>query len=299
MNTAALIDLIKGDAQAERAVPRRGFTARLTVFTAAAMAFLAVFALALSLAGGRVAEQWSEELAQTSTVRIPVTLEDPQAQVDAVLRVLQTTPGVASARALDADEQQALLAPWFGPDLPLETLPIPRLVEIVETAGGYDADGLRARLAGEVPGAALDDHTRWRDPLIASAYRLRMIGAVAILLLGACIVALITLAAQAALAANTQVIEVLRLVGATDTYIARAFVRRFTIRGFVGAAIGTLAGYLATLLLPSTDVADGFMTGLRFAGTSAVWLIFIPVLCGIAAFLATRWAALRTLKETS
>ena len=36
------------DRQADRIVPPTGYTVRLTLFTAAAMAFLAVFALALS-----------------------------------------------------------------------------------------------------------------------------------------------------------------------------------------------------------------------------------------------------------
>ena len=39
--------LLRGDPLADRAVPPTGFTATLTLFTAAAMAFLAVFALAL------------------------------------------------------------------------------------------------------------------------------------------------------------------------------------------------------------------------------------------------------------
>ena len=41
--------LIAGDRQADRVVPPSGFTAQLTLFASGAMAFLAVFALALSL----------------------------------------------------------------------------------------------------------------------------------------------------------------------------------------------------------------------------------------------------------
>ncbi len=98
------------------------------------------------------------------------------AQTAAALNVLTTTPGVASARAITAEESQALLEPWFGPDLPVDSLPIPQLIEITETAEGFDATGLRARLQGEAPGAILDDHTRWRDPLVQAAGRLRLIG---------------------------------------------------------------------------------------------------------------------------
>ena len=51
--------------RAIRVVPPSGPTAWLTIFTAGAMTFLCVFALALSLASGRLATRWSEALAKT------------------------------------------------------------------------------------------------------------------------------------------------------------------------------------------------------------------------------------------
>ena len=294
-----VVELLAGDPQADRAVPPTGFTARLTLFTAGAMAFLAVFAMAQSFATGRLADRWSSELARTSTLRISAPADQADAQVRAALAVLETTPGVAAARALTPDEQRALLEPWFGPDLPVEDLPIPQLIEIIEDGTGYDPTGLRARLQAEVPAAVLDDHTRWREPLIAAANRLRSLGWVAIVLIGASTGAMITLAAQAALAANAQVIRVMRLVGARDIYIARAFVRRFTLRALAGAAIGTFAGMFAVWLLPSADVAGGFLTGLGFQGVHWLWPLVIPPLAAVVAFFATRAAALRTLREQS
>lgn len=288
---------VVGDAHADRAVPPSGFTANLTTFSAAAMAFLAVFALALSLATGRLADRWGQELARSSTLRISAPGDQIQTQTQAALKVLQTTPGVASARALSADEQRALLEPWFGPDLPLEGLPIPQLIEISEDSTGYDAAGLRLRLQAEVPGAVLDDHTRWRKPLIRAAGRLRALGWLSIALIGGALAAMITLAANAALAANARVIAVLRLVGATDRYIAQAFVRRFTLRGLSGAALGTVLGMGAVAVLPAAQDTAGFLTGLGFQG--AHWLVplFIPLLAGAVAFIATRAAARKTLRE--
>ena len=290
-------DLIAGDPRADRAVPPNGFTARLTMFTSAAMAFLAVFALTLSLAMDRLADRWASELARTSTMRISAPADQQDAQLRAALRVLETTPGIAAARPLSDDERRALLTPWFGPDLPLESLQIPQLIEIIETTEGYDSTGLRARLQAEVPGAVLDDHTRWRAPLVASASRLRMLGLVVIGLIATATAAMITLAAQSALSANTQVIQVMRLVGATDAYIARAFVRRFTLRSLLGATIGSVFGMLAILALPDTDSAGGFLTGFRLQGASWIWPLIIPPLAACVAFWATRAAAFRTLRE--
>jgi cell division transport system permease protein len=293
---ADIVALVSRDTQADRVVPRSGQSARLTVATSAAMAFLAVFAMALSMAAGRLADRWSDALAQSSTIRISAPTAELEAQTWAVLTVLEQTPGVDSARALTEEEQQALLSPWFGPDLPLDDLPIPRLIEVIETPAGYDADGLRQRLAAEAPGAVLDDHDRWRRPLADAAGRLRLLGGLALVLILGATAAMVTLAAQAALAANEQVIRVLRLVGARDSYIARAFVRRFTLRALTGAAAGTLAGILAVLILPSARETAAILTGLGFSGTGWLWPLLIPVLAAATAFFATRFAAFRTLR---
>ncbi|MBJ3764069.1 cell division protein FtsX [Maribius pontilimi] len=292
-----LASLLKGDPSADRIVPPTGFTAQLTVFTAAAMAFLGVFALALSLATARLADRWGQALAQSSTIRISAPADQRQAQTDAVLRILSETPGVASSRALSDAEQRALLAPWFGPELPVETLPIPQLVEVIEEGRGYDAEGLRLRLQAEAPGAVVDDHTRWRRPLIRAAERLNLLALGALTLIVLTMAAMITLAASTALAANRQVMTVLRLVGARDIFIARAFVRRFTLRASMGAAIGTALAVLFIALMPRADAAGGFLTDLAFSGAGWLLPLLIVPLAAFIAFWATRHAALRALKE--
>ncbi len=296
-----LLALIAGDVQADRVVPPTGFTARLTVLAAGAMAFLAVFALALSLASGRLAERWSEALTGTATIRISAPEDQMAIQVAAVLKLLETTPGIGEARLIGRDEQAALLAPWFGPNLPLDSLPLPALIEIDATGAGYDAQGLSARLAGEAPGAVLDDHSRWRAPLVRAAQRLRALALVSIIIITVTTALIITLATSAALAANAQVIRVLRLVGAQDAYIAGAFMRRYTMRAFFGALGGTLLGALAVALLPGGTGADSdtFLTGFGFAGLDWLWLVLIPPLAAIVAFFATRFTSLATLKERS
>lgn len=278
-------------------VPPSGPTAWLTIFTAGAMTFLCVFALALSLASGRLATRWSEALAKTATIRLSAPAEQVQIQTDAILATLAITPGIASYRQIDDTETKKLLEPWFGPGLPIEALPIPRLIEVVEGDPPYDAEGLKQRLTAEAPGAVLDDHTRWRRPLAEAAARIRLLGILSIALIGATMAAMITLAARAALATNAEVIRVLRLVGAKDSYIARAFVRRFTLRTFAGAAVGATAGLIGVAALPAADAAGGFLTGLGFSGTGWFWPFALPPLAAIVAFLATRRAAFQKLRE--
>ena len=295
----SLMDIFNGDGNADRVVKPSGFTLRLTSFTAASMAFLAVFALALSLATGRLAARWDAELARTSTIRISAPKGQMAAQSEAVLEVLRTTPGIGSARVMSDAEQRKLLEPWFGPDLPLDTLPVPRLIEVLEEGRGPDAAGLKLRLAAEAPGAVLDDHTRWRRPLVNAATRLRVLGLVSMLLIAGSTAGMITLAAQSALAANGQVISVLRLIGARDVYIARAFVRRFTLRALIGACIGTGLAIIGVLFMPAAAEEGAFLTGLGFKGWHWILPLLIPPLAACVAFWATRWATFRTLLRLS
>ncbi len=287
--------LMRDGASGDRIVPPTGFTAQLTLFSAGAMAFLAVFALALALATGRLADRWASELAGSVTVRVSAPIDEQAARAAAVMRILETTPGAGQPRLLPPEEVAGLLAPWFGPDMPVDALPVPALIDLPIAGEDFDAQGLRLRLEAEAPGATLDDHTEWRRPLVTAANRLRMLGIVSLLLIGAASASMITLAAKAALAANGQVIRVLRLIGARDITIATAFVRRFTKRAAVGATVGTLCGMAGIALLPGMDAAGGFLTGLGFQGWGWLLPLLIPVVAAAVGFFATRWAALKML----
>ena len=81
-------------------VPKNGFTTLLTFFTSASMAFLIVFSVALSSAADRLAQNWSDSLKNSATLRVSAPSIDLEAQTEAALSVLSTTRGIASFRVL-------------------------------------------------------------------------------------------------------------------------------------------------------------------------------------------------------
>lgn len=293
----ALIAFLIGDKQAERIVPATGLIPWLTVFVAGVMGFLAVFAMALALSSGRVSERWLNDLSSGATLRISAPAGQLDARTEAALQVLQTTPGIASARVLSDSEQVALLEPWLGTGLAVDTLPLPRLLDIQPDDPAFDAEGLRLRLAGEVPGAVLDDHSRWQEPLARAAGRIQWVGAMTLLMIVGAMGALVTLAATSALATGHQVILVLRLLGARDVYIARAFVRRFTLRAAFGATAGAALAASALALIQRADQGGVIFADFGFFGLEWFGPLAVPALAGAVAFWATRRAAFAQLRK--
>ena len=153
------------------------------------------------------------------TVQIPA--DASAARVETILAVLRQTPGVGSVHLLTPSETSRLLEPWLGSPVPLEELPVPRLIDVgLDPAAAIDMAKLRTQLASIVPEIRLDDYSPVVSGLRA---RTRPIQA----LLGAAIggalllvAALAVFATDAAVAARRSDIELLHLVGADDRQIA-------------------------------------------------------------------------------
>ncbi|MEL6599178.1 MAG: FtsX-like permease family protein [Pseudomonadota bacterium] len=281
-----------GDDAVERIVPAAPIMVWLLVFTAAAMAALATATCAAWLTMARVVDNWAGDLAQSATVVIDAPLDEMDAQAEAALTALLQVPGITAARLVDRTEQEALLAPWLGALAGTGDLPLPRLILIEQ--GDARADPVEVALALEpvAPGARYADHGRWRDPMVAAVTRLQWLAGGALLLIGLATTAMVTLAAQVALSSNADVIGTLRLIGATDGFIVRTFVRRLTLRTVLGALIGTGLTSAAIAIVPDGAI----FTGLGPSGGDWALMIVIPVLAGAAAFFSTRGAAFRMLR---
>ena len=291
--------LVAGDPLAAGLLPRSPQPVVAVGFLSALLAFLAVLALALMLAAGRLAASWQGELADIATLHIFAPEAGIEEQARAALEVMRTTPGVRSVRMVDLAEQERLLEPWLGPDVPIESLPVPLMVEVETDRSALDRAGLVERLQAEAPGAVFDDHAGWREPLVATAERLRSFAAGALVLLALALAAVAGLAAQTAVAANGGAIATLRLVGARDGFIRRAVTGRFTMSALAGALVGTVAGGALVALLPRGSEQGFFLVGIGLGGWQWLLPALIPPVAGLVAWGAGGLAARRGLRGWS
>ncbi|MEM7423872.1 MAG: FtsX-like permease family protein [Pseudomonadota bacterium] len=274
-----------------------GWSGALIITGAALMSFLAVLTLAASMAADRLAAEWRSDLAGVATVRVTGERDDMADRLDSVIEVLRTTQGISRVRILSDDEQSALIAPWLGDADILDDLPAPRLIDLALDGDGPDADALQARLDLTVSGATYDDHGAWRAPLAAAAQTLETLalGATVIVMLAAA--GVVVFAARATIAANRTVIETVRLVGAQDRFIARAFVLRIALRSVIGAFTGALVGAGLLMLIPGVNegpvlprMTEGELIAVSLSPGFNGWLILalgVPVALSLLATLAT------------
>ena len=241
----------------ERVVSRDESTNRPLLMAIAVMCYLATLALGGVLIINTATSQWTSGLSSTITVQLPPFsaaldgTESIDSRMTRALAILQDEPGIITARPLPRSEVAELLEPWLGSGNIVDNLPIPRLVDVViDSNQPPNLERLADRLAEAVPGATLDDHTRWNDRILIFANFLRSIALTVLGLIALCTAAIVVFATRANLAAKEDVVEVLHLMGAHDRFIAREFQYEFLTVGTKGSILGVVIA-LMTLLLTS------------------------------------------------
>ncbi len=264
------------------------------------MVYLAVLALAGVLVINGTAGRWERGLGGTVTVQIAPadSAEAAGVRLRAALDVLRATPEVAHAEPIPESRIAALLEPWLGEIDAALDLPLPRLIDVrLKPGGDLDAEDLAMRLAAAVPGAALDDHRVWLDRLLRLVHTVEVLAGVILALIGLVIAGTVVYATRSGLAVHLDAIEVLHLIGAQDSYVARQFADRALALSLRGGAMGLLPG-VATLIgidQLAARLQGGPLPDLALAPAHWVILAVLPIVVAVIAMLTARVTVMRNL----
>lgn len=274
----------------------------LVAAVSAAMCFLAVCALEAAAAAARVSGAWTTGLSGAATIRVPAPTgwEDAQARAAAALAVAASTEGVAQARMLDRAELEALVGPWLGEaaaQLTVGAPPTPILIDVALENPPADGGALQALLDVASPGAVYDDHAAWREPLAEAAAAFTRLAYWSVGLMGVALAAMVSVSARASMAGAAAAVRTLRLVGAQDGMIARAFDRPVALRALLGGAAGAAAAAAALSAAPALGVAEGLGAPPE-AFRAQVWpLIGAPLVSAAVGYAAARLTVLSLLRR--
>ncbi|WP_067224276.1 cell division protein FtsX [Stappia indica] len=232
-------------------VPPQAVAGRALTLVVAIMSFLACLTVGGVTIIHEAASAWSNDLLREVTIQIrPAEGVDMLREIEKATAAAKAQAGVGAVRALSDQETRELLQPWLGAGLELESLPVPRLIQVqVSQPSVFDLADLRAAISAEVSRASVDDHSLWTSRLAAMANAVVLGGlAVLSLVLGSMVLSVV-FATRAAMAGNRDVVEVLHFVGAEDSFVAREFQRHFLLLGLQGGLAGGVAAILVFLVL--------------------------------------------------
>ena len=270
----------------------------------AIMIAMTVIAAGAGLALRNLAENARAEIAGGLTVQVVEGGPAERARQDEVaIAVLSNLEDVVEVRRVPDGELEALLEPWLGQQgAPEEdTIPVPALID-VRLAGQITPqrlESLRATLTASVPSARLDAQARWLAPVFEAVRSLQWLAVGLIVLLAATSAAAVWLAARSALGSNRETIEIIHLLGGTDSQIARIFQRSIGVDAALGGLAGLAIGLGAVVVLGRqfAQLGSGMVVGGRLGPLEWGLLAAIPVIGIVLAMLTARITVLAALRR--
>ncbi len=185
--------------------------------------------------------EWNRLQAGTLTLQLPA--DTSTARTDMALAVLRQTPGIVGVRLVEPAETKRLLEPWLGPSVPIDRLPVPRLVDLrVAPDVAIDFAALRQRLTSVAPGAELEERPAGDDDTRADMRRAVLVLAVGLWLVAMLGAMSLVFAIWGHLARHQLVIELLHRLGADDSDIAARFQTQALLHGLRGSVGPAIAG---------------------------------------------------------
>ncbi|MDP6953867.1 MAG: cell division protein [Alphaproteobacteria bacterium] len=259
-------------------------------------AFFAALAASALLSLEHAVVYWQSGDFAVVTVELPAGADT--AMINDALEVMQRTIGIEAAEPIPPASVAALVEPWIGDgNLPAD-LPLPVLIDVAVIPGAQvDWADVTTRLGAAVPEASLDTGKVWVEKLIDLARLAQLVAAVMLLLIAGVGVLSVVFATRAGLAVQRSTIELLHLLGASDSYIARQFQRHALWLGLRGGICGVLPAYgvLYGLSHVGDRIEAPLLPELAIGTTGSAVLILLPVATALIAMFSARQTVLRSL----
>lgn len=276
------------------------------------MISIAVFLFAVTLAGvlsiNSMLTAWNNSILGSITVQImPVNNIDQEkarsetlAQEQRAVEFLKNRPETEQVTALSDSQLQELLIPWLGDGIDILGLPTPRLIDVkIKKGAVVNYAKLAEKLAEVSPLASLDNHKLWLDKLIRFADGLKMLAMSILVLVVAITSGAIFYTTQTNLGLHKNIIEILHIMGAKDTYVAQQYAKRDAWLGFTGGCIG-LAFAIPTIFMIAglaEQIEGGIISEARLSWQSWAAILSLPLFSAGAAMVTAYYTVKRTLEK--
>ena len=235
------------------------------------MIYLAVVTLTGVLISNSSSKEWLESVDNVVTVQVSdpnakSEIDDDSTRLETIVKKLRITAGINKIKILDEEQTLGLLNNWLSQDI-LNDINLPSLIE-VKLIKTINKEQISQKIGSLIPGVSIDDHSRWKQKLMFLIDTIENLGWIIFILILIVCLASIIFAITMTIANNSDVINLIDLMGGGSSFIAEIFQKQILLVIGPAALIGSfialvtlfiLNDYLATLL---SDFLPGSISSL-------------------------------------
>lgn len=273
---------------------------------------IAVFLFAITMAGvmsiNSMLGNWSDSIEGGFTVQVmPVNNADREKgkaetlKLEAkVVEAVKNFKGVEDATPLGDKKLHRLLKPWLGDSINLDDLPMPRLIDVkIDKDVKVDFIQMAEKLAEISPNTSLDSHKLWLSKLINFADGLRGLAIVTLALVFVITTGAIIYTTRTSLGLNKTTIEILHIMGAKDTYIAKKFSKKTGYISMFGGMLGIFIAVPTIMIISklAEKIEGGIIVEAALAPTSWLLIAVTPVFYTIVSMMTAYYTVKSTLEK--
>ena len=193
------------------------------------MVFLSVLFISVAHIVDEIGSKWTDGINNSMTVQIipDVNLDSEQNDdiISRTITILNQHYGVQDVNLMPNDKVIEMLLPWFGGGLRNVEFPIPRIIDVKLIDNlQIDTVSLKAQLGQISDSIIVDDFSDWRDRVNSIVNTINgLVYTIVLLIIVSCMIISVTLT-RALMLMNVKTLNMLMLMGAMDSFIAKEFV---------------------------------------------------------------------------
>ena len=216
------------------------------------MIYLAVVTLTAVLISNSSSKEWLEAVDNVITVQVSdpnskSKADNSTTRLEAIVKKLRITAGIDKIEIFDEEKTSGLLSNWLSQDI-LNDINLPALIE-VKLSNPINKEQISQKIRSLTTGVSIDDHSRWKQKLMSLIGTIENIGwIIFILVLIVCSTSIIFAIAMT-ITNNSEVINLIDLMGGGSSFIARVFQKQVLLVMGPSALIGSFTAIVTLIIL--------------------------------------------------
>jgi cell division transport system permease protein len=173
---------------------------------------------------------------QSNISGIDETLTDRQ--IDEVQKIIKSTQGVKSVKKLRESDIIKILEPLLGSTAIPDDFPFPIIFDVeIEKNASVDLLLLTDRLLKVSQGVRIHDHANWYAPIANISRGLSSFAGILVIFVFTTVCVTVIFITRKTLGEHVRTVQILQLIGATNSYIASQFKRYYFVVGCKSALV--------------------------------------------------------------